>query len=223
MLSGAAYAQLREDLELNVFGAGSIYSKKSFDIGFPQSAIPIHGQFKLDEGLRGGIRVNVFTRDHWGEEFFYSYEPNTAHFTRQTTPPGSLNLDIRVHNVGLNAVYYLNDDDTRKIRPFLTIGLGAVIYRPTGEARALVRDPLRGNVQDLDQANEIAMNYGAGVKAKLKKWIGIRMDARATVGRNPSFGLARESSDPNATVFPAGGAIHNGEASAGFVFYFGRP
>jgi hypothetical protein len=48
------------------------------------------------------------------------------------------------------------------------------------------------------------------------------MDAKGYVGRNPSFGLARESSNPNATVFPAGGAIWTGEASAGFVFYFGK-
>ena len=34
------------------------------------------------------------------------------------------------------------------------------------------------------------------------------------------FGLPRESNDPNALVFPVTGAIHNGEASVGLVFYF---
>ena len=38
MLSSAVYAQLREDLELNIFGAGSIHSNKHFEISFPQSA-----------------------------------------------------------------------------------------------------------------------------------------------------------------------------------------
>src|SRR5688572_6811436 len=90
MLSNGAYAQLREDLELNIFGAGSIHSNKSFEIGFPQSATPIPGEFRLDKGIRAGLRVNVFTRGHWGEEFFYSWEPNTVHFLRRTTPPQRL-------------------------------------------------------------------------------------------------------------------------------------
>jgi outer membrane protein W len=223
MLSGAAYAQLSQDLELNIYGGGAIYSKKTYEISFPQSPTPIAGQFKLDETLRGGLRLNVYTRGHWGQEFFYSYEPNTAHFTRQTTPQTSLNLELNVHNVGINALYYLSDNEERRVRPFLGIGIGTAIYMPTGRARAIARDPLRGNVADLDTANELTLNYGAGVKAKLKSWIGVRMDVRGFSGRNPSFGLARESSDPNATVFPAGGAIHNGEVSVGFVFYFGKP
>ena len=223
MLSSAAYAQLSQDLELNVFGAYSLHSKKSFEISFPQSPTPIQGRFKLDDAIRGGLRLNVYTRGHWGEEFFYSYEPNTAHFSRRTAPPSSLDLDIQVHNLGITALYYLSDDETRRIRPFLSIGIGTAMYRPTGQARAIARDPLRGNVQDLNSANEIAMNYGAGFKTKLRSWIGFRMDVRSFLGRNPSFGLARESGDPNATVFPGGGAIHNGEASAGFIFYFGKP
>jgi outer membrane protein W len=223
MFSSAAYAELREDLEVNLYGIGSIRSAKDYEIGFPQSPTPIPGHFKFDKGVGGGLRVNVYNRGHWGEELFYSYEPNTAHFTRRGTTASSLDLDMQMHNIGLNALYYLSDDETHNIRPFLSVGAGWAIFRPTGQARAVARDPLRGNVPDLGTANEIALNYGAGFKAKLRSWIGIRLDVRGFVGRNPSFGLARESSDPNATVFPAGGAIHTGEASAGFVFYFGKP
>jgi len=223
MFSNAAYAELRDDLELNIFGIGSIRSAKDYEVGFPQSPTPIPGHFNFDNGIGGGIRLNVYTRGHWGEEFFYSYEPNTAHFKRVSTPSSSLNLDMNLHNIGLNALYYLNDDETHRIRPFLTVGAGWAIFHPTAEAQAIARDPLRGNVPDLNTANEIALNYGAGFKAKLRSWIGIRLDAKGFVGRNPSFGLARESSNPNATVFPAGGAIHTGEVSAGFVFYFAKP
>ena len=220
MFASAAYAELRDDLEVNIFGIGTVHSAKDYEIGFPQSATPIPGHFKFDKGIGGGLRVNVYSRGHWGEEFFYSYESNTAHFTR---PGSSLNLGMQLHKVGVNALYYLNDDETHRIRPFLSVGAGWAIFRPTGKAQSIARDPLRGNVPDLNTANEIALNYGAGFKAKLRSWIGIRLDARGFVGRNPSFGLARESSDPNATVFPAGGAIHTGEVSAGFVFYFGKP
>jgi opacity protein-like surface antigen len=222
IFSNAAYAQLAEDLEVNVYGIGSIRSSKDYVIGFPQSPTPIQGHFNFDKGVGGGIRVNVYNRGHWGEEAFYSYEPNTAHFTQKGATTRTLDLNMQMHNVGLNALYYLSDDETHNIRPFLSIGAGWAIFRLTHTARAIANDPMQGNVPDMDNSNEIALNYGAGLKAKLTSWVGVRLDARGFVGRNPSFGLARESSDPNATVFPAGGAINTGEISAGFVFYFGR-
>ena len=80
MLSNNAFAQL--NLELNVFGAGSVYTKNNYEIGFPQSALPIPGQLKLDAHGRGGARFGVYTRGHWGQEFFYSFEPNSVRISR---------------------------------------------------------------------------------------------------------------------------------------------
>ena len=45
-------------------------------------------------------------------------------------------------------------------------------------------------------------------------------DLRGFLGGTPSFGLPQESNNPNAAVFPPGGALNNGEASAGIVIYF---
>lgn len=220
---GPAHAQLKEDLEFNFFVAGSAYTKNSYETSFPQSITPIQGQFKLNDSIRGGLRLNVYTRGHWGEEFLYSFEPNTAHFIRRTPPTSSTNLKIQVHNVAANALYYFQEDESHYVRPFLTVGLGATVYRLTPEATAFARDPLRGNLADMDQSRELALNYGVGFKAKFGRFVGFRMDVRHFLGRNPSFGLARSSNNPNATVFPATGAIHNLEASAGLIFYAGKP
>ncbi len=222
-MSTTANAQLKDNLELNVFGAGSWYSTNKYDISFPQSANPIRGEFKLDRGLRAGLRLGVYTRGRWSQEFFYSYEPNTAHFRRLSAPSSSLDLDVQVHNYGVNALYYFHEDEVRKVRPFLNIGVGGTMYRLTPESAAIARDPLRGNVPDMDNSNELALNYGFGVKStRAGGWLGFRIDFRGFLGRHPSFGLARQSDDPNATVFPATGVIHNGEASAGMIFYFGK-
>lgn len=223
ILSGAAYAQLKEDLEFNFFVAGSMHTKSSYEIGFPQSVTPIQSRFKLNDTIRGGLRLNVYTRGHWGEEFLYSFEPNTAHFIRRTPPTASTNLKIQVHNIAANALYYFQEDESHHVRPFITIGLGATVYRLTPESVSFIRDPLRGNLADMNQSRELALNYGIGFKAKFGRLVGYRMDVRHFLGRNPSFGLARQSDNPNATVFPATGAIHNGEASAGLVFYVGKP
>ena len=219
-LAGVAHAQLKDNLEVNLFGGVSVYSQKHFEVGFPQSTTPIQGAFRLNTAIRGGARVGVYTRGHWSEEFFYSYEPSTAYFIRRTAPSNTLNVRLGIHNYGVTALYYLQENESHSIRPFLSIGIGGTMYLLTPEAKAFVHDPLRGNVPDMNSSNEIAMNYGVGVKMRSSDWLGFRAEIRGFLGRSPSFGLVRQSNDPNATVFPASGAISNGEASAGVIFYF---
>jgi hypothetical protein len=61
MLSNNAFAQLKDDLELNVFGAGSIYTKNTYEIGFPQAAGVAHDpdpiRARLDEWHRTSPRL----------------------------------------------------------------------------------------------------------------------------------------------------------------------
>jgi hypothetical protein len=223
--SGTTYAQILPQLEINVFGSGSYLTRNQFEIGFPQSVTPIDAKFRLDDSFGGGVRFNVHTGGHWGEEFFYSFESSEAHFTRETPPQGQLDLGTQIHNLGVNGLYYFNSDDTARTRPFLSFGVGATIYRPTADAKAIANDPLRGNLPGYGQSNEFAFNYGAGFKRRIAGIYGVRVDVRHVrhfLGRNPSFSLPRHSNDPNATVFPATGAISNFEASAGIVFYFSR-
>ncbi|MBI4474389.1 MAG: outer membrane beta-barrel protein [Acidobacteria bacterium] len=222
MLSTAAEAQLVQDFQLNFFAAGSAYTRNDFEIGFPQTITPVPGTLSFNESIRGGIRVNVYTRGHWGQEFFYSYEPNQMKLTRRTTPESTLQLDMQVHNLGANALYYLKESEEARVRPFLSIGLGAMVYRFTPEAKQIARDPFRGNLRDLDGSRELALNYGTGVSAQMSRRFGVRIDLRGFLSRSPSFGLARQSGDPNATVLPATGAIHNLEVSTGIVFFFQR-
>jgi opacity protein-like surface antigen len=219
-LSGVAFAQLKDNIEINLFGGGSWYSAKNFEISYPQSVTPILGRFHFDNAWKGGVRLGVYTRGHWGEEFFYSYEPNNAHFIRRTPPTGAFDLSVQVHSYGATALYYLNDDESQRWRPFLSVGLGGTVYMLTADARTFATDPLRGNLLDIDNSNELVFNYGAGVKTRGSRWLGFRADVRGFVGRTPSFGLARRSTDPNATVFPVSGGLYNAEASAGVILYF---
>jgi opacity protein-like surface antigen len=220
-LSSAAYAQLKDNFELNVFGAGAWYVTKHYSIGFPQviSAAPIPGQMKFDTSWRGGFRIGVATHGHWSEEFFYSYEPNEVHFTRSNAPITTVNLKTQVHNYGVNALYYFNDDDVR-VRPFVSIGLGGTLFRLTPEAQAFANSPLGDNLQTAHNSNELAMNYGVGVKTRGTSWLGFRVDGRGFLAKSPNFGLPRESRNPGVSVLPVFGGINSAEVSAGVVFYF---
>jgi hypothetical protein len=230
LLPVIAQAQIKDNIEINVFGGGSFYTDKKFEVGFPQitgsvlgpaaTTAPIQGAFRFTNALRGGLRVGVYTRGHWSEEFFYSYEPSTAHIIRRSPPTGSINLGVGIHNYGVTALYYLEENESRVIRPFLSIGVGGTFYRLNDRAVSFARDPFRGNLPGINNSNELALNYGIGVKARTSGWLGFRADVRGFLEHTPAFGLPRESNDPNATVFPVTGAIHNGEASVGVIFYF---
>ena len=211
-------AQEFRNMEFNVFIAGSAYTENDFTVGFPQTITPVTGEFKLDTALRGGVRWNINTTRHWGEEVFFSYEPNKANFIRTGTASSQQSFDIRVWNWGGNVVYYFTEDeDSRGLRPFLTTGIGGTVYQPTGEAKQAARDPLQGNLPGFTTSNLFAFNYGGGVKFLFNDWWGVRLDVRGFVGPTPSFGLQRSSINPSAVVFPATGAMNSGEASVGFL------
>jgi hypothetical protein len=222
LFSSDAFAQFREHAELNVFGAGSVYSRNRFLTGAPQSAVPVPGDIKIDPNARFGARFGVYTRGHWGEEFFYSFEPNTVTLSQVVaSSPRTVDLRVRMHNYGVNALYYLVETESHALQPFLSAGLGGVAYQIRQESLVIARDPARG-LPDINNSNELAFNFGLGFKARSSGWFGIRLDARDFISRSPSFGLVRQSNNPSATVMPATGVTHNAELSVGLTFYFSR-
>src|SRR6266481_1969315 len=187
LLPGAALAQLQDNLEVNVFGGGSVYSDKKFEIGFPQSTLPVQETFKLNKAIRGGLRVGVYTRGHWSEEFFYSYEPSTAHFIRRSPPTNSVNLRLGINNYGATGLYYLREDESYSIRPFLSIGVGGTLYRLTDQAESFARDPLRGNIPGITNADALPTKSGFAVPVRSSVGLGVWGDVRCLLGGAPSF------------------------------------
>jgi hypothetical protein len=215
-----AQYQLKDNIEVNVFGAGSVWSSKHYVIGYPQSPTNIPGELKIDSEGRFGVRLGVYTRGHWGEEFYYSYEPNGVTISQGGPFPKTTNIRVGISNYGINSLYYLNETESHAFQPFLSAGLGGTLYEIRQESLANLRNPALGNIPDADNSNELAFNFGFGFKARTNGWLGFRFDVRDYVSRAPSFGLARQSNNPTATVLPATGAINNGEVSVGLTFYF---
>src|SRR5437660_12152606 len=66
LLPVIAQAQIKDNFEINVFGGGSFYTDKKFEVGFPQitgsvlgpaaTTAPIQGAFRFTNALRGGLR-----------------------------------------------------------------------------------------------------------------------------------------------------------------------
>ena len=144
---------------------------------------------------------------------------NQTRFISIFPPRPELNLGIQVHQFAVNTLYYFVADPQLPVRPFLTFGIGGTLYRPTDEAKATARDPMRGHLSAFEDSLMFSFNYGWGMKVRASDRVGFRVDAKGYLGGSPTFGIPRKSSDPAATVFPAGGVIHNGEVSAGVVLY----
>src|SRR5262245_38775360 len=99
VVSNNAIAQLEDHAELNVFGAGSVFSTNNFETGFPQSpVVPIPGRLKFSSNFRGGVRFGMYMGGHWGEEAYYSYQPTTMTIITAGTAPSTKDFHLGVNN-----------------------------------------------------------------------------------------------------------------------------
>lgn len=218
------------DFEFTLFGGWGLFSEESFEIGPPQSETPIPWRFEIDGHFTGGLRLNVVTTNTWGIEAYYSYGSTTASYIQRDDPTVRMDLPIQVHGFGPSFLYYPRGngypfaDNRRKITPFIAAGVGASIFRPTTEAKDIASNPLLGNLPEIIESSKASFHYGGGAKYRLTREMLVRFDIRGILAGNPTFGLPTESTDPNASVIPLRGMIHDTEISIGFGLNFGsRP
>ncbi len=151
--------------------------------------------FKNDlvSGGTGGGGFSFLNWNKLGFETLFAYGTNNIRF--HTTPSTTLDLGSRTFEWMLNPVYHFRDADKR-IRPYMTFGIGVNAYRPTDDAKNFVSsltDPLlKASLARLDTTNLTTFNYGGGVKIKFKPKgnLAMRLDARGFMSDNPKFGLA---------------------------------
>ena len=218
-LGGVASAQdfwhtpnLPDSVEIDPFGGVSLW-------GTVQSGLDT----KLIDGGTAGARIDANVTNYIGLEFMYQYMWNNV---RLVTPVGlgipTYNFGNRNQYIALNPVFNFTPKGS-KIRPYVTVGLGSLNYRPTTQAKAYATGPYAGYpyyASGLNSNLQVGLNYGGGVKVHLSERVGLRFDARGMFSRNPTFGL------PN---YPAGGVyipnkhwINGLELTAGVTFYLGQ-
>jgi len=208
--------------ELSISVGGSNSSNKTFTIGAPQASTPITGVMRLNSGLIYEARVNFYTSRHIGSEFLYGYQYTGVNFIRNSPSQRSFNVPLQVQTLALNLLYYPFGENTSTWRPFVTIGGGAVIYRPSTGGQASAKDPLQGNFDTFFESSRGSGLVGGGVKHPITKSLGFRADACGVFTKVPTFGLPTSSTTSNAIVLPVGGLVHSVRASAGLIIYLGK-
>jgi hypothetical protein len=127
-----------------------------------------------------------------------------------------------VHTLTINLLYYPVGSVESKWRPFLEIGGGAVIYRPSSGGQTAAKDPLQGNFDTFFESSRAAASLGGGLKRPLTKTLGFRVDAGTMLTRVPTFGLPESSAQANTQILPVGGLVRTVRASAGIILYLGK-
>lgn len=215
-------------LELNLNADMSVYTNKTFQLNYPQAVPSIVGKMQLSTNHRFDARANFFTTKHWGAEAFYSMETkNHAVFTNETTVPAEtpLVVPLQIHHFGMNVLYYPTGKTTSPMRPYVFIGGGAMIYRPTAAGQAAATNPLEGDFSKFIESSRAAGSFGGGVKRTFGKTFGVRLEGADIITVAPTFGLPRVSTlvtGLNDSVLPIYGYEHNFQASIGFILYMGR-
>jgi hypothetical protein len=208
--------------ELSLSAGGTNFTKKTFTIGQPQSSTPINGSMDLSSGKMYEARINFYTNKRFGAEFLYGYQYGGVTFATNTSSSSSFSVPLQVHTIGLNVDYYFVSDPNARWRPFVTVGGGAVIYRPSTGGQRSAKDPLQGNFDTFFETSRGYGTVGGGVKHPITKSIGLRADAGVLMSRVPTFGLPESSAITSATVLPVGGLVRSVRASGGVIFYLGK-
>jgi hypothetical protein len=215
LIAAPVFAQTRYRFEL--FGAGNFPKDEDFFIGLPQFSPPIEGAHEYSAGVRGGIRVGVDFKKHWGEDIVYSFGTNASRIINFTSG-ARFPLNEQLHQFAVNALWYPGGvDDRRKIFPYVTAGAGGIFFVLKAET---VNAALEAGLGNLHTENLFAFNAGGGIRLRLTRHLGARYDVRDYMTRAPRFGLPESSDDPSALVFPARGVFHQFEVSLAFVYYF---
>ncbi len=213
-------------LELDPFGGISIYGP----------VLPGLDTKMVDGGV-AGMRV-AFNPGKWlGIEAWVDFAqanvefrlpsndgvyPATAGPALAGRPIPTYSFGNRNYYFGLNPVLNLRPRGS-KFQPYLTAGVNGVQFSPTSRAESLARSSANqaayysGNLNDNLQ---VGLNYGGGIKFHLSDHFGIRMDARGTWSRNPTFDLPNF---PDGGIYiPAKNKVYGFQGTIGLVFYLGQ-
>lgn len=222
--TGSVWAQglSVKSAELSLSVGHNSFSEKTWTIGSPQSSTPISGRMILNSGKMYEARINFYNSRHIGSEFLYGYQYSSVTISRESPSALSFSAPLQVHTLALNLLYYPLGESGSPWRPFVTIGGGAIIYRPSTGGQASAKDPLQGNFDTFFESSRGSGTVGAGVKRPLSRGLGFRADAGVSFTKVPNFGLPESSAQTNATVLPVGGLVHSVRASAGLIIYLGK-
>ncbi len=209
----------------------------------PFAGISTYGQVqrgldpKMLDGWVGGLRIAVNPTKYFGLELWGDLARANVHFRTAsnlgvypaTAPAGLVGAPIPTYSfknrnwyLGLNPVFNLKPRGS-KFQPYVTAGIDVVQFTPTTGAENRARDPIVNSEfysANLNDNLQVGFNYGGGIKWHLTDHFGLRLDARGTWSRNPTFDLPNY---PDGGIYiPSRDHVLGFQGTVGLVWYFGQ-
>jgi outer membrane immunogenic protein len=187
----AAMAQVEQRSQITVQGTAVITRDSTSD----SSPLTQHST------RTGGFLVGyAYQFNSWaGVEGNYGYTRNNL-----TTFGGATGASVRTDFHEVTGAFVAHFPiSARGVRPYALAGGGALIFRPTDDARAFN--------SAIDQQARAAFLYGGGVDFDLTSHFGVRAEYRGFVYKTPDFGIASLNLDK---------VTHTAQPSVGFFYRF---
>jgi hypothetical protein len=182
-----------------------------------------HPAHSFADGPLFGVRITQDFSKYIAMEESLGYGINNLRLKPfPLSPIGEVGSGNRNYQVSLGPVFHFTPRES-KVRPFVTVGVGATWYVPTSEANDQFRSPAfsRFGVQDIDMRYGPAGYWGGGLKFNMSRRVSFRLDARAMLTQTPHFNLPSNPSGPGTLYIPRHGTEHAVQTTAGITFRFG--
>jgi opacity protein-like surface antigen len=160
-----------QSFEASVGGGQSIFASKSADIG-TATTDPASGTYKMRDGFRLSLRMALNTGRFIGHEFGYAYSRTGIVAPEVTTTTGSITSTIPAQDISIPSHQGFYDfliyavPEGKIIRPFAAGGVQFTAFSQPGSEYTNNRETKYG------------INYGGGIKVKVKENWGFRLDVR---------------------------------------------
>jgi hypothetical protein len=182
--AGAALAQVLE------VGGGAGVNRISNGVLATDTSYTPPADLKVNSGWRIGFRMTLNTKPHFGHEAGYNYVRGNWDYAGTT-------YGTAAHQGFYDFLAYATPEGS-KVRPFVAGGGQFTNFIPPG-----------GSVSQGNGSMKFGVNYGGGVKVRVKdKWL-MRLDVRQYLSPKP---------DPNISTTPPQGWIKMNEVSMGVAY-----
>ena len=190
-----------------MFGYASFYRSIQSGIGT-----------KFANGGGGGMGLVENLYSHWGLEESFSYSANNLGILYPVTTGVPTGFGVREYSFALNDIFYFTGRHNR-VRPFVTAGAGGASFHPTSAAvhQAQTIPNAFGSAVNLGSDTKFQFNYGGGVRWRVSKHVGLLIEARGLLSKNPGFGV----SCCGCTLIPSCRSLSGLELIAGVTFHWG--
>lgn len=221
MILGAGAAALHaQTYRVFAMGTGSqLFDKKYYNV----YGAAFGSTYLIGDGYMVGGERHVW--GNLGVEGSYTRVVNTlvtTNFFNSSVPNSETGYDISDQRVSLDAVAH-SPKYLKGVKPYVSIGVEYDRYAPAGRAAATARGGFNGVPNTtLSPDDKFGYNFGFGLEIKLLSRFALRLDLRDHRTGTPTFGLPRQATSGVTAYYPISGTVNQVEASAGFVFLFGK-